>query len=242
MDDFEDELTDNTKEITGLPIFAYDPENIKPQDDFMLELNKKLEVISESDYKTPKEPIPKKSFFEKFDEELKKPIVSDTEHNGNLIIGNLFDIVNSALSDLSLLHSPNFSGHSQDDRSTKVRIRHFLRGKRGLRSGTEWYAIRIGQSLDGLVKYAKYDRNFFGEDNINLKLAQQHYGLLKKQIEETKDQYRKAELLHGMITACLILFAKQQEVIEPIYVTPMVSAGSGSSSSDEFIDEFSDAS
>ena len=236
FDEMQDETIDIPQEFSDLPVFDYDPENPKEIDPYTVELNKKLEVIVKSGYVAPKEQSKKKSFFEKFEDDLRKASRNEPEHHGNPVIANLFDTVNHALSDYDIMHSPNFTGHAQDDRPTKVRIRHFLRGKRGLRSGVEIYAMRIGQFLDGLIRYAKYDKNFFGENNIDLKIALRDYNVLKKQIDESKDMYKRAELLHGMIVSTQILFEKQLELVTQEDVTPIVANEVGNPS-DEFTEE-----
>lgn len=231
------ETMSEQEEFIGLPVFAYDPEKPIKISQEELDFNRKLETIINSDF-VPVEK--KKSFFEKFEESIARPARMDGEHHGNPVIANLFDIVNHALSDFNVLHSPNFSGHAQDDRAIKVRVRHFLKGRRGFMSGIDIYSMRIGQCLAGLVRYAKYDKNFFGENNENLRTALKNYDLLAEEISRSRDPYQKAKLLHGMIIACEILFEKEAEIVEEINVSPTVQAVGSMMSSSEFDQEFNE--
>lgn len=214
-----EEIIEEPPEFVGLPIpLSEDPE--------IIEFNKKIELIKSS----ASIPI-EKSISNQFDKlgsdlltrDLEKKLEQAPPSSFPLIV-ILYDIVGNAMSDYTVLHSPNFTGHMQDDRAIKVRIRHFLKGRRGLKSGIEIYTLRIGQCLDGLVRFARFSKNMFGANDINLKVALRNYSLLQKQINESKDPYQKAEFLHGILVATQILFEEQAKVIREEDVTPIVSS------------------
>ena len=223
-------VVEQAEEIIDYPVFAYDPENVRQQDPFMEDLNKKLEVIIKSDY-VADEPK-KKSIYEQLMNHMEERESPDGNRDSSAVFSNLVDIISDALGDWRIMHSPNFTGHSQDDRAIKVRIRHFLRGRRGLTPGVELYAIRIEQCLYALVKYAGYSNNYFGYNNRNLRTALQRYDILKERMDKTKDPLKKATYLHSMIIAVEILFGKQIQLVAQEEITPTVSNDMGSS--DEF--------
>lgn len=146
--------------------------------------------------------------------------IEELRYEANLTITRLAETCRDAWEEIKLLRKPKYTGDYEADYGIDESNRYFKE------NGVHQYADQIATLIQGLVKYAKYDKDIFGDNSINLKVVLRDYVSIVNTIHDSIGM-DAVNNLHELITCAEVVISVQPEPEYESVVEPYVLKSSG---------------
>lgn len=155
--------------------------------------------------------------------------LDELKYEANLTITRLAETCRDAWEEIKGLRKPKYTGDEEVDYGIDESIRYFKE------TGVHQFADQIATLIQGLVKYAKYDKDIFGDNSINLKIVLRDYESIVKAVHDSFSN-DAVNQLHELITCAEVVISVQPEPEFEETVEPFILHSSGAKEHQETIE------
>lgn len=148
------------------------------------------------------------------------------KYEANLTIVRLAEICRDGWELIKTKRTPTYTGDYEKDYAVDETIRYFVE------KGVYDFAEQIVTLIEGLVKYARYSNDIFGDDNINLKVVLRSYKTIANEVKFALGD-AAVNKLHDLITCAEVVISVQPEAEYAPIVEPAILSSSSAKEHEE---------